>query len=78
MLRKDLSRYTKPELQQHIETTLWLYISVLSGFCAGLGYYIYSAHTEDSLIAGVIIGVVVWKTIAEKPSSRKAIEEEEN
>lgn len=69
MLRKDLSAYTKPELQRHIESTLWIYISILCGLSAGLAYFIYDPNPQDSLIAGIIIAVVVWKTIAEKPFS---------
>ena len=78
MLRKDLSDYTRAELQRHIESTLWMYISILSGLAAGLAYFIYDPHPQDSLIAGIIIAVVVWKTIAEKPYSEGATEEEEN
>ena len=78
MLRKDLTNFTKPELQQHIESTLWLYICVLCGICTGLGYYLYDNNPEDSLIAGIIIAVVVWKVIAEKPFSNDAAGEDEN
>lgn len=77
MLRKDLSDYSKTELQRHIETTLWLYICILCGLCAGLAYFIYDPHPQDSLIAGIIIAVVVWKTIAEKPYSENTETEEE-
>ncbi len=76
MLRKDLSDYTKTELQRHIESTLWMYISILCGLAAGLAYFIYDPNPQDSLIAGIIIAVVVWKSIAEKPYSGGSGEEE--
>ena len=77
MLRKDLSNYTKAELRRHIESTLWMYISILCGLAAALAYFIYDPHPQDSLIAGIIIAVVVWKTIAEKPYSGGDEEERE-
>ena len=76
MLRKDLSDYTRPELQRHIEFTLWLYISILCGLSAGLAYFIYDPNPQDSLIAGIIIAVVVWRTIAEKPHTTSGKEQD--